>query len=49
VYLHEAAQIVAQHGLNLTYSEPGWSQQEWEKDVKAGEVAKAERDAAREA
>jgi hypothetical protein len=46
VYLDEAAQIVAQHGLNLTYSEPGWSKREWDEDAKAGEKAKAERDAA---
>ena len=46
VYLDEAAQIVAQHGLKLTYSEPGWSKQEWDEDAEAGEMAKAKRDAA---
>jgi hypothetical protein len=34
VYLDEAAQIVAQHGLKLTYSKPGRSKQEWDEDVK---------------
>jgi hypothetical protein len=46
VYLDEAAQIVAQHGLNLTYSVPGWSKREWDENAKAGKAAKAERDAA---
>jgi hypothetical protein len=46
VYLDEAARVVAQHGLDLRYSEPGWSKRDWDEEVKAGEVAKAERDAA---
>lgn len=32
-YLDQAVQILAQHGLALTYSEPRWEKQEWEELV----------------
>jgi hypothetical protein len=44
-YLDQAVQILAQHGLVLTYSQPTWPKQEWEKFVEQGRAYKALRDA----
>lgn len=44
-YLDEAVQILAQHGVAMTYSESSWPKQEWKEAVEQGRAAKARRDA----